>query len=197
VGGGRRSIPAPELGDEDDERRSFPTTNLQDVIMLDENRLFRTAEVQSTSASDLLERRSFPALEQPDGGAEDGRYSFSAPELNDVDTSGRRQPYFAVEAQSSLTDGGTAVNQDQPRSFAFVEYNGMRKSAKSTSNMKQYLQQRQGWTMMVLRNQVLKTIRFESIVKYMEGQEEEKYFLIAPRYAEHFRMNHSNCISSV
>ena len=194
VEGGRHSFPAPELR-EDDEHRSFPTADLQD--MLDENRSFRTAEVQSMSASDLPERRSFPALEWLDGDVENGRRSFPAPELYDVDMSGRRQPYVAVGAQSSLVDGGTAVNQDQPRPFAFVEYNGMRKSAKSTSNMEQYLQQRQGWTMMVLRNQVLKTIRFESIVEHMRRQEGEKYFLIASQYAEHFRMNHLNSTSSV
>ena len=49
--------------DEGDERQSFPTADLQDVDMLGESRSFHAVEVQSTSASDLPERRSFPALE--------------------------------------------------------------------------------------------------------------------------------------
>jgi hypothetical protein len=147
VEGGRRSFPAPEPRDEDDERRSFPTADLQDMDMLDESQSFRAAEVQSTSASDLPERRSFPALEMSDRDVEDGRRSFPAPELRDIDTSKRRQPYVAIEAQRSLADRGTVIDRDHPRSFAFEEYNGMRKSAKLTDDM-EYLRHRQGWTMM-------------------------------------------------
>ena len=50
---------------------------------------------------------------------------------------------------------------------------------------------------MFLRNQVLKIVRFERIVEYMRRWEGEKYFLIAPHYAEHFRTNHLDSISSV
>jgi hypothetical protein len=49
---GHRS-PALELRDEGDERRSFPTADLQDMDVLDESRSFPAGEVQSTSVSDL------------------------------------------------------------------------------------------------------------------------------------------------
>ena len=87
------------------------------------------------SASDLPERRSFPALEMSDRDVEDGRRSFPAPELGHIDTSGCRQPYVAVEAQRSLADRGTAIDQDHPRSFAFEEYNGMRMVTKRKNKL--------------------------------------------------------------
>jgi hypothetical protein len=77
----------PKPRDEDDKRQSFPTTNLQDIDMLDESRSFYIAEVQPTSTSDLPERRSFPTLEMSDGDVEDGRYSFPTPKLRHIDMS--------------------------------------------------------------------------------------------------------------
>jgi hypothetical protein len=88
VEGGRRSLPTPKPRDEDDKRQSFITTNLQDMA----------AEVQSTSASDLPEHRSFPALEMSDGDIEDGRCSFPTPKSYHTNTSRRHQLYVAVEA---------------------------------------------------------------------------------------------------
>jgi hypothetical protein len=139
VEGGRRSFPAPEPRDEDDERQSFPTADLQDMDMLDESRSFRAAEVQPTSTSDLPERRSFPTLEMSNGDVEDGRHSFPAPELRHIDTSRRRQPYVAIEAQRSLVDRGTAIDRDSPRSFVFEEYNGMMRVPKRKEDMEEYL----------------------------------------------------------
>jgi hypothetical protein len=43
----------------------------------------------------------------------------------------------------------------------------MRMVAKRKGDMEEYLRGRKGWTMMFLRNQALKTIRFESIAEHM------------------------------
>jgi hypothetical protein len=56
--------------------------------------------------------------------------------------------------------------------------------------MERYLQHRTGWTMMVLKNNILKTVRFEKIVEHMRRVEGDKYFLVAPYYAGHFRKRH-------
>lgn len=44
--------------------------------------------------------------------------------------------------------------------------------------------------MMVLKNNILKTVRFEKIVEHMRRVEGDKYFLVAPYYAGHFRKRH-------
>jgi hypothetical protein len=164
--------------------------------VLDQRRSFPAAEVQSTSVRDLPGRRSFPALEISDGDVEGGRRSFPSPELGDIDTSGRRQPYVTVEAENSLADRGTTIDRDHSRSFTFEEYNGMMRVTKRKNNMEEYLLGRKGWTMMFLRNRVVKTIRFNHIVEHMRRQEGEKYFLIARDYVEHFCTNHLHIVSS-
>jgi hypothetical protein len=94
-----------------------------------------------------------------------------------------------------------AGHDHQPPLFVFEEYNGMTKRKKSKFDMEKYLEKREGWTMMVLKHKVLKTIRFKHIVEHMRRLDEEvgerKYFLIAPYYAKHFHTNHLNSISSV
>ena len=194
----RRSFPEPEsryipAGDVQDadysERQPLPAPDLRDGDTLDDSRPSSVTEAQSTSAGSMSGRRSFPALGPRD--VRDGRRSFPAPELHEPDTSERRR----------IASGGTRVNRcPQTTSFAFVEYNGMRKLAKFTDDMERYLQQRQGWTMMVLQHKVLKTIRFEYIVEHMkrldEEGEEKSYFLIAPDYAEHFRKKQTNNLRS-
>ena len=65
-----------------------------------------------------------------DGDVEDGRCSFPTPKSHHINTSRRHQLYVTVEAQRSFADRGTTIDQDHPQSFAFEEYNGMRKVAK-------------------------------------------------------------------
>ena len=72
----------------------------------------------------------------------------------------------------------------------------MTRETKSISDMKGYLEWRKGWVMMVLKNMVLKTIRFENIVEHMRMPDEEvgkrKYFLVKREYAAHFRARQMN-----
>jgi hypothetical protein len=66
-----------------------------------------------------------------------------------------------------LRSGEAVAGRDCQTPFVFEEYNGMTKKKKSIFNMEEYLKQREGWTMMVLRHDVLKTIRFRHIVDHM------------------------------
>jgi hypothetical protein len=74
--------------------------------------------------------------------------------------------------------GWRSFLQPQIRSFSnerddgssplrFIEFNGMKKSAKFTSNIAEYLQQRKGWVGMIIEDRNAKTIRFDHIVKYI------------------------------
>jgi hypothetical protein len=73
----------------------------------------------------------------------------------------------------------------------------MTRKTKHKDEIEKYLKEgREGWTMMFLRNRVVKTIRFNYIVEHMRRQEGEKYFLIACDYVEHFRINHLHIVSS-
>ena len=62
--------------------------------------------------------------------------------------------------------------------------------------MEKYLEGREGWVMMVSKNNMLKTIRFEDIVEHMRRLDEEVgergYFMIKRHYAEQFRTKHMN-----
>jgi hypothetical protein len=151
------------------------------------------AMVQSTPAGDLAERRSFPALELPDTELRGGRRSFPAAELHGPGT-------YVVEAQNPLTNREAVAGRGRQPPFVFEEYNGMTKKKKSNFNMEEYLKEREGWTMMALRHDALKTIRFEHIVDHMRRPDQEagerKYFLIARHYAEHFRTKHVNSLMS-
>jgi hypothetical protein len=157
------------------ERRSFPAPLLHYRDVLNVRRSFLAPELrdwsdtsssnpESSSAiySATAERRSFP-IPLGDRYVPNGRRSFPSPY-----NPGRR------EAEET---------------FEFVEYDGMSTTAISTNNIVQYLQDRQGWTMMVLRGRALKTIRFEKIIDRMR-KGGESYFLIAPDYEEPFRKNH-------
>jgi hypothetical protein len=128
------------------------------------------------SSGDVAERRSFPA-----------------PELRDRDISG---PNGTIEAPRR------EASTQYVRPFVFTEHNGMMMREKSTTDMENYLREREEWVMMVLKqSNVLKTIRFDEIVEHMMLVDDEvrprKYFLIQRHYAEHFREKYINNLWSV
>jgi len=179
------------------ERRSFPELELPEPEAIDSDHVFSMAMVQSTPSGDSAERRSFPALQLLGTELSNGRRSFPAPELQLPDIS----EYIAAVTQSSLNDGEAAARCDQKPLFVFEECNNMTKKKRSNFNMEGYLKEREGWTMMVLRHNVLKTVRFEHIADHMQRLHQEaaerKYFLVARYYAAHFRTKHINSLKSI
>jgi hypothetical protein len=211
---GRRSFPTPGFSDRDvrDERRSFPTADL-----------LRT-DILSLASTDSLGRRSFPQLELPEPELIDvdgGRRSFPAAEdqstpardsaerlsftlqLPDIEVRdrGRSLPVLEPHVQRPLTNRELASQHFQHRPFVFTEHNGMMQRIKRTFDMETYLEGRKGWVMMVLKHNVLKTIRFKDIVEHMRRPDEQvgqrEYFLIRRDYAQRFRTRYMQNLRSV
>jgi hypothetical protein len=188
---GRRSFPAlefqAEIADVQSmsssdvaERRSFPAVEIQSISSssnVAERRLSPAVEVQSMSSpSDVAERRSFPAVEVQSMSLSNiaERRSPAAPELRGSDTS---RPYGIFETP-----------RRDVRPFVFTEHNGMLMTEKSKIDMERYMRGREKWVMMVLKHNVMKTIRFDEVVEHMiEGARARKYFLVKRHYAAYFR----------
>lgn len=187
-----------------EERRSFPvsmqgadsstTTLIRSFPDLDESQSRRSAiddpwsessgeELLESSMADGTERRSFPSIAQSitskrPASSRHERHPFLASRLLDSD------PY---RYSAALTPDST---------FTFTECNGMTERRILTSKMREHLVRRQGWVMMVLKHNVLKTIRFEDIIQHMRRPEEEvgerQYYLVKRDHAERFRTKQMN-----
>lgn len=149
------------------------------------------------------ERRSFPILEtgasgpRPGEGLNNERQSFPMFErnagLSDTQTSDRadeRRSFPAPELEDIGTRERTTPSQAR---FTFVEYDGRSQEVVSTDDIERYLQDRKGWTMMVMKSQVLKTVRFDRVLEYMLRGDGE-YFLLAPHFAKEFRRKYVNIL---
>lgn len=163
-------------------------------------------------------RRSFPAIEVSSTSSNGpavllhGRRSFPAPEILEPDLSGRNgnveaqwpsssthlphpPPELGDERRSFPELGDEAasrtVSREDSPPFTFVEYDGRVHRVISTNDIESYLQGRKGWTMIVLKNQVLKTIRFSRVLEHMLRGSGE-YFLMAPHIARDFRREYVN-----
>jgi hypothetical protein len=156
-----------------------------------------TTGIQLTPTGELTNRRSFPALELINTQLRDGRRSFPALESHEP----IRRLHAVVGPRRLLANRETVAGSNRQPVFVFEEYNSMTKKKKLTLNMEDYLKEREGWTMMVLKRDVLKTIRFEHIVDHMRRANEEagerKYFLIARHYTEQFRTRYINSLRPV
>jgi hypothetical protein len=177
---------------EADMESSSTTTLIRSFPDLDESQLRRSVRSQSSGEeflesemADGTERRSFPSIKaqsmtsKRSASLRHGRRSFPTSELLESDPHRNR----------------AALTLDLP--FAFTEYNGMTERRILTSRMREHLAYRPGWVMMVLKHNVLKTIRFEDIIQHMRRPEEEvgerQYYLVKRDHAERFRtrqMNH-------
>ena len=188
--GSERSQPRPSTGSVADERRSLTRRDLED-----ERRSFPALEGNASDeprvTMDLEERRSFPTLERrasPSGEWQptrrefgDERRSFPVPRL----------PAPALRTAGHSGQPTSTVSQNDSPPFTFVEYNSRGQEVVSTADIERHLRHRQGWTMMVLKNQVLKTVRFNRILEHMRRGDGE-YFLMAPDIARNFRREYVN-----
>lgn len=148
------------------------------------------------------DRRSFPVLEGgvseiPRLGEDEGRRSFPALERR-ASLLDDRPPASDDERRSFPAPLGTALAPERTRQltsaedrFTFVEFDGRGQEVISTNDIDGYLQGRRGWTMMALKNQVLKTVRFSRVVEHMLRGGGE-YFLMAPHIAREFRREYVN-----
>jgi hypothetical protein len=82
--------------------------------------------------------------------------------------------------------------------FVFKKYNSITKKKKLTLNIEDYLKEQEKWTIIVLKQNVLKTIRFKHIVDYMRKANkkagERKYFLITYYYTKQFCTRYINSL---
>lgn len=201
---GRRSFPTTDLGRGNNlsqaspdnlQRRSFPQPELAGPEQINDDGVRQSPMLgsQFSPTGDLAERRSFPALGLPGIELRRGRRSFPASELYDA--------YNAVETLARLTNREANAKRDGQTVFVFEECNGMTKKKKLTHNMEQYLKEREGWSMMVLKQGILKSIRFDRIVDHMRRSDKEagqrRYFLIARHYVERFRIRYVDSLRPV
>jgi hypothetical protein len=203
-----RSFSEPASPDRDMRNEQFPNADLQQIVSIASTggsaRSFPEFDFPAadgdqaglspvdfqSSTDSWTERRSFP-----DVGLPDREPTYDGTCQNSLDTTG-----VYDEAQGSSPNKKMVSQQLQGRPFVFTEHNGMTKRRKSELDMKGYLERREDWIMMVLRNNVLKTIRFENIVEHMKKLDEEagrrEYFLVKRDYAAHFRKTHMNSRST-
>jgi len=75
------------------------------------------------------------------------------------------------------------------RPFIFTKHNRILITEKSKIDIKRYIRGREQWVIIVLKHNVIKTIRFNEVVEHMieERARARKYFLVKRHYTMYFR----------
>ena len=120
-------------------------------------------------------------------------HSLSVDICHPSDNSPRPQSVLANAEHRNTHEGAHNQCDLSALSFTFGEHNGMfhRQMSKRMDEMELYLRRRQGWRFMAIRGEVVKTLRFEHVIRHLIHSRSlyDSYVIVKGPYVEQFRKN--------